>query len=75
MGDKIEMSLDDIIKTSKVGNFRRAGRGGGQRRSGGGGGFRSNQSGGGRPSGGVLKGRNRGTPPQRSKFSRVRGIR
>lgn len=78
MGDKIEMSLDEIIKTSNIGNFRRGGTKAGGRPAqrnrtngaiGGGGGFRNNQ--GGRQQGGVLKGRNRNAP-QRAKFSRVR---
>lgn len=72
MGDKIEMSLDEIIKTSKIGNVRRGGAGGRGRSRGGfrGGnqGGRQTQSGG----GGILKGRNRGLAP-RSKFARVRG--
>lgn len=76
MGDKIEMSLDDIIKTTKIGGIRRGGGGGrgrssrGASRGGNQGGGRQTQSGG--TGAAVLKGRNRGVP-QRAKFARVRG--
>ncbi|KAJ6644012.1 Aly/REF export factor 2 [Pseudolycoriella hygida] len=66
MADKIEMSLDEIIKANKIG-FR--GRRGGQRVNRGRGGYGGNQR---RPlngGGGVIKGRNRG-PPQKQRFSR-----
>uniref|UniRef100_T1GRU3 Uncharacterized protein n=1 Tax=Megaselia scalaris TaxID=36166 RepID=T1GRU3_MEGSC len=77
MVDKIEMSLDEIIKTTKKpgrggpggkGGFKRngqkgqaAGRGGPRRQSGG-------------SPGGILKGRNRGGAIQKAKFNRSRKI-
>lgn len=79
MVDKIEMSLDEIIKTTK-----KPVRGGG--RPGGRGGFKRNNAPRGGPAGrsgparqsggtgGILKGRNRGGSIQKPKFTRSRVI-
>ena len=84
MVDKIEMSLDDIIKSTKTMSVnKRGGAGGGGIRRGGKGGFRGGSGRGGsvRPAGrgdgangnGVQKGRNRGGGIAKPKFAaRVR---
>lgn len=66
MLDKIEMSLDDIIKTNKTSNFRGNKRGGGGR-----GGNFSKSSPAKKFGGGIVKGRGRGGIT-RSKYTRVR---
>lgn len=81
VADKIEMSLDDIIKSTKTMSVNKRGGAGGARRGGKGGPVRggSARSGnpvrrqsGGRGDGGVQKGRNRGGGIAKPKFSRVR---
>lgn len=76
MMDKIEMSLDDIIKSNKQSKFNKGGRrgGAGGGKASGGGGFKKNTNARNSPTkkfSGVVKGRGRGGIT-RSKYTRVR---
>lgn len=81
VADKIEMSLDDIIKSTKSLNVNKRGGAAGARRGGRGGAVRggsarngnpARRQSGGRGDGGVQKGRSRGGGIVKPKFSRVR---
>lgn len=83
MVDKTDLSLDEIIKSTKGMHVGRRGGSGGARRGGGGGGGRGSvrggnaprrQSGGGSGSAGVMKGRNRGGGIAKPRYARVRAV-